>query len=78
MSVRLRRFCSTMTDSAIARLIKAAQSERCGSWRSHTDRYRNDSTYRAHMTAQVPPIPEWLVFSSGEVARLDGQPASEY
>ena len=78
MSVQLRRFCSHMKDTEIAKLIKSAQTPRCGSWTSHTARYRGDPTYRAQMRDRTPSVPEWLVYSSGEVARLDGRPGSEY
>ena len=78
MSVQLRQFCSHMTDSAIAKLIKAAQSSRNGSWPSHTARYRGDPAYQTQMRDRAPPTPEWLVYSGGEVARLDGLPGTEY
>ena len=78
LSVQLRRFCSHMKDTEIAKLTKAAQSARNGSWSSHTARYRGDPTYRTQMRDRTPAVPEWLVYSGGEVARLDGRPGTEY
>ena len=79
MSVRLRRFCSHLTDTQIAKLDKQAKSDRCGNWDSHTARYRGDPAYRADMLSRLPiPYPEWLVYSHGEVARLDGARGTQF
>ena len=77
IGVRLRRLCSHMKDSEMAKLNRSAQKEKHGEggYRSHTDRYRQDPTYRLRMQSILPtPTPEWLVFRSGEVFRVDGGP----
>ena len=77
--MRLRRFCSHMKDAEIAKLNRAAQSGRHGTvFQSHTEVYRNDPAYQAQQKAKTPPTPEWLVYTSGEVARLDGEAGSQY
>jgi hypothetical protein len=44
-------------------------------YKSHTDRYRQDHAYRAQ--CQKHGVPEWLVNSSGEIVRIDGQRGDE-
>ena len=39
---------------------------------SHTDRWRTDAEYTANCTAQRPVGTNWLQYSSGQWARIDG------
>ena len=80
MHVRLRVFCAHMSDSDMAKLNRAAQKAKhgTGGYRSHTERYRLDDQYRARMEGLTPPTPEFLVFRSGEAARVEGADGSEF
>ena len=58
-----------ISDKRIRKLIEGAKRE---GYLSHTDRHHKDATYRANCATHNPPTPEFLTFTSGEVAREDG------
>jgi hypothetical protein len=68
--------CAHATDSMIWGWEKSAKKK---GYKSHTHLWRSDGLYRATCAAKLPhPTPEWLVYSDGHTARLDGGPGDEF